>query len=178
MKQEQATFAGGCFWCTEAIFKELRGVQSVTSGYTGGQVQNPTYEQVSNGRTGHAEAIQIEFDPDIISYQQLVEVFFTTHDPTTPNRQGQDRGEQYRSVIFYHSDDQWQIAEAVKQRFEHERVYANQIITDIKSATDFYPAANYHQNYYQLNADKPYCQLVINPKLAKLRQKFAKIIKS
>ena len=172
-----ATFGGGCFWCVEAVFKELKGVEKVTSGYAGGSVTNPTYRQVCDGETGHAEVTQIEFDPSVVSYETLVEVFFLAHDPTTLNRQGNDVGTQYRSVIFYHTDEQKKITEAVKSRIEKERVYQDPIVTEISSFTDFYPAEDYHQNYYEENAQQPYCRIVIDPKVTKFRQKFKGLLK-
>ena len=172
-----ATFGGGCFWCVEAVFKELKGVEKVTSGYAGGSVKNPTYRHVCDGETGHAEVTQIEFDPSVISYETLVEVFFLAHDPTTLNRQGNDVGTQYRSVIFYHSGEQKKIAEAVKSRIEKERVYKNPIVTEISSFTEFYPAEDYHQNYYEENPQQPYCRVVIDPKVTKFRQKFKGLLK-
>ncbi len=177
MQKEVATFANGSFWCTEAIFKELRGVEHVVSGYAGGNVENPTYEQVSSGDTGHAEAIQVTFDSNIISYNDLLKVFFLTHDPTTLNRQGNDIGTQYRSAIFYHSPSQRQIAEEVKEEIEKEKVYQNPIVTEITPFTNFYPAENYHKNYYEKNPDQPYCQFVINPKLQKFRKQFIDLLK-
>lgn len=177
MQKEIATFANGCFWCTEAIFKELRGVETVVSGYSGGNIKNPTYEQICTGDTGHAETIQISFDPSVISYNDLLKVFFLTHDPTTLNRQGNDIGSQYRSAIFYHNDTQKQIAEKVKEEIEKEKVYQNPIVTEIKPFTNFYEAENYHKNYYEKNPDKPYCQFVINPKLQKFRKEFINLLK-
>ena len=173
MATQIATFGSGCFWCTEAIFKELKGISKVTSGYSGGVKLNPTYEEVSSGRTGHVEVVQIEFDPGVISYSQLAEVFFLTHNPTTPNRQGNDVGEQYRSVIFYHDDSQKTSAESVKAKVEAEQVYPDPIVTAIEPYQNFFPAEDYHQNYFANNADQPYCQVVINPKVAKFRKKFA-----
>lgn len=169
---ERATFAAGCFWCTEAIFLGVKGVVRVRSGYTGGHVANPTYEQVCTGRTGHAEAVEVAFDPSVVTYAQLVEVFFLTHDPTTPNRQGHDIGEQYRSVIFTHSPEQRRTAEAVKARLEAEHAYERPIITQLKPAADFFEAEAHHQNYYAHNPQQPYCQTVISPKLAAFRQRF------
>lgn len=177
-QEEIATFGGGCFWCVEAIFKELKGVEKVVSGYAGGAMANPSYEQVSTGDTGHAEAVQITFDPKVISYEQLLEVFFLTHDPTTPNRQGDDIGTQYRSVIFYHDEKQKRLAEAFIKKLAAEQVYEARIVTEILPYSQFYPAESYHQDYYAQNPNKPYCQLVINPKLAKFRQKFAGLRKT
>lgn len=165
---EIATLSGGCFWCLEAIFKRLKGVTSVVSGYAGGEMQNPSYEDVSSGKTGHAEAVQITFDPKIITFEKLLEVFFATHDPTTANRQGSDVGTQYRSVIFYQNDAQKETAE----KFIHPP-----IVTKIEPATIFYPAEDYHKNYYETHKDAPYCKLVIDPKIQKLREKFKEEVK-
>ncbi len=173
-----ATFGGGCFWCTEAIFKDLKGVSKVTSGYAGGSMPNPTYEQVCDGSTGHAEVVQIEFDPTVIGYDQILEVFMLTHDPTTMNRQGGDVGEQYRSVIFAHDDMQKTVAEQVKNKLEMEKVYDKPIVTAIVPFTNFFPAENYHQDYYAKNPQAGYCQMVIDPKVAKFRKKFASLLKS
>jgi peptide-methionine (S)-S-oxide reductase len=177
MKTERAIFAGGCFWCTEAVFQDLKGVTSVVSGYIGGTNANPTYEQVSSGSTGHAEAIEITFDAEQISYRELLYVFFYTHNPTTLNQQGNDIGTQYRSAIFYTSDEQKQAIAEVMSELESEHVFDKPIVTDIHPATDFYPAENYHQNYYKENADKPYCQIVIFPKIEKLKAKFSHLLK-
>ena len=176
-KTELATFGGGCFWCTEAIYKELKGIEKVISGYAGGKAVNPNYYEVSEGTTGHAESIQINFDPSIISYETLVEVFFSTHNPTTMNRQGNDIGTQYRSVIFYHSEKQKQIAEKVKKKFADEKIYDDRIVTEIVPYINFYSAELHHQDYYARNQDQPYCQFVINPKLAKFREKFLSLLK-
>lgn len=170
---ETATFAGGCFWCTEAIFKKLKGVEEVISGYSGGRVDNPTYEEVSSGDTGHAEAIQVKFDPSVISYEQLVEIFFKLHDPTTLNQQGADIGEQYRSAIFYHDEKQREIAEKVMEKFEKEKVYDDPIVTEITEYSNFYKAEDYHQDYYENNKNSnPYCRIVIDPKIIKLYKDF------
>jgi peptide-methionine (S)-S-oxide reductase len=174
---QKAIFGGGCFWCVEAIFNQLKGVEKVVSGYSGGKLQNPTYEQVSMGNTGYAEVIEVEYDPTVISFEQLVEVFFLNHDPTTKNRQGADVGEQYRSVIFYNSEEQKKIAEKIKSKIEQEQIYPGPIVTEILPFFNFYPAEEYHQNYYKQNLNKPYCQLVISPKLAKFRTKFAGLLK-
>ena len=174
---ETATLAGGCFWCTEAIFKRLKGVKSVVPGYSGGSVNNPTYEQVCAGGTGHAEAIKIEFEPDIISYEKLLEVFFKLHDPTTLNRQDNDVGTQYRSVIFYHSENQKDTAQKIKNKIEESKIYENPIVTEIVPFTKFFKAENHHQNYYDANRSQPYCQLVIDPKISKLYEGFKGIIK-
>jgi peptide-methionine (S)-S-oxide reductase len=172
-----ATFGSGCFWCTEAVMKELNGVQSVMSGYAGGAVKNPTYEQVSAGRTGHAEVVQIEFNPAIISFEQIMEVFFLTHDPTQVNRQGNDVGAQYRSVVFTHDEHQQKIAQQVKAQLSADTVFDKPIVTEIMPFTEFYPAEEYHRDYYAQNKNQPYCQAVINPKLAKFRQKFSALRK-
>lgn len=167
----QATFAGGCFWCTEAIFKMLQGVTKVTPGYTGGTMDNPHYEKVSLGTTGHAEAIQIEFDHQQISYADLLHVFFATHDPTTLNQQGADIGTQYRSAIFYHDNEQKKAAEqAIQEAQKDER---SKIVTELQPFTKFYPAENYHHDFYRKNADSPYCRIVIDPKIQKLKTKFS-----
>lgn len=170
---EQATFGTGCFWCTEAIFRELKGVRAVVSGYSGGQLKNPTYEQVCTGRTGHAEVVQITFDPKVISFEELLEVFWRVHDPTTPNRQGADVGPQYRSAIFYHNDRQRQLAEEYKQKLNASGAFLKPIVTEITRFEAFYPAEDYHQQYYERHGRQPYCQLVIRPKLEKFRQVFA-----
>lgn len=169
---QTATLAGGCFWCTEAIFKRLKGVKSTTSGYSGGDVKNPTYEQVCSSKTGHAESIQIKFDPKIISFETLLDVFFKLHDPTTLNRQGSDVGTQYRSAIFYHNDNQKKIAEELKSKLEKSGIYASKIVTEIAPFKNFYQAENYHQNYYEENKSQPYCQLVIDPKIQILYRDF------
>jgi peptide-methionine (S)-S-oxide reductase len=169
---DQATFGGGCFWCTEAVFKELRGVRSVVSGYAGGRVAHPSYEQVCSGSTGHAEAVQIAFDPAEVSYEDLLEVFFKTHDPTSLNRQGHDVGTQYRSVIFYHDDRQKHAATKMKERLDREGVFDGPIVTEITKLPEFYPAEDYHQNYFANHPDQAYCAAVIRPKVAKFRAEF------
>ena len=174
---ETATFAGGCFWCTEAIFKRLKGVNSVLPGYSGGDIENPTYEEVCNGDTGHAEAIQIEFDPGIISFEKLLTVFFYTHDPTTPNQQGNDIGPQYRSVIFYHSDEQKKIAGETIEKLGREKVFDRPIVTKVEEFKNFYEAEDYHKNYFDRNRDNAYCDITIAPKVHKLLQKFDKEVK-
>lgn len=176
-QQETATFAGGCFWCTEAVFKRLKGVASVTPGYTGGTTENPTYEDVCGGKTGHAEAIQISFDPRVISYEKLLDVFFHLHDPTTLNKQGNDSGTQYRSAIFYHDKEQKRIAENVKKDIDSSKMYATKAVTEIIPFTNFYKAENYHQNYYDKNSYQPYCQYVIDPKIQKLLKEYRKDVK-
>lgn len=169
---QTATLASGCFWCTEAIFKRLKGVASVMPGYAGGTVENPTYQQVCSGEPGHAEVIQITFDPQVVSYETLLEVFFKLHDPTTLNRQGNDIGTQYRSAIFYHDDEQKQIALTMKEKLEKEGVYRDRIVTEITPFTSFYPAESYHQNYYDTNRTAPYCVAIIDPKIKKLMEGF------
>jgi peptide-methionine (S)-S-oxide reductase len=176
-RTERATLAGGCFWCVEAAFDELEGVLDVVPGYAGGHVPNPTYEQVCTGTTGHAEAVQITFDPDRISYRELLEVFFTIHDPTTPNRQGPDVGPQYRSVIFYHTPEQERIARELIAELEQNRVWPDPIVTEVVPFVNFYPAEPYHHDYYRRNPDQPYCRLVIAPKLERLRAKHAARLK-
>ncbi len=169
---EMITLAGGCFWCLEAVYDELRGVTDVVSGYMGGKTPNPTYKQVCTGTTGHAEVVQLTYDPNIISTRQILDVFFTIHDPTTLNRQGADVGTQYRSAIFYQTEAQKQIAEATIAEITEARLWANPIVTEITPATTFYPAEDYHQNYYVNNPYAGYCQVVIAPKVAKFRSKF------
>ena len=177
INMEIATLANGCFWCTEAIFQQLKGVEKVTSGYTGGNLKNPTYKEICTGNTGHAEGIQIEFDSNIISYQEILDVFFSTHDPTTLNRQGYDTGTQYRSAIFYHSETQKEIAEAFIAALTNAHVFDNPIVTEITPLGIFYIAENYHQNYYNNNKSQGYCQAVINPKLAKFIEKYQSKLK-
>jgi peptide-methionine (S)-S-oxide reductase len=176
---EKATLAGGCFWCLEAVFEQVRGVSAVVSGYCGGQTLNPTYREVCNGGTGHAEVVQVTFDPAVVSYRDLLEVFFAIHDPTTPNRQGMDVGTQYRSAIFYHDEEQKKTAEALIAQLEKDRVWQNPIVTQVVVALEtFYPAEDYHQGYYRGNPGQGYCQAVINPKVAKFRHKFASLLRS
>jgi peptide-methionine (S)-S-oxide reductase len=167
---EIATFAGGCFWCTEAVFLDIKGVEKVVSGYIGGVTKNPTYKEICTGTTGHAEAIQITFDPAQVAYEDLLEIFFATHDPTTLNRQGADVGTQYRSEIFYHSLAQKDKAENYIALIEKEKLYEKKVVTKVSTATIFYPAEEYHQNYYNQNTEQGYCQMVIAPKLEKLRK--------
>ena len=176
--QEQATFAGGCFWCTEAVFERVRGVSDVISGYTGGSQKNPTYKQVSYGRTDHAEAVQINFDPAQISYKELVEIFFATHDPTTLNRQGPDIGKQYRSAIFYHDQKQQQIAREYIEQLTRDKVYTDPIVTEVVPYTVFYPAEDYHQDYYQKHPDHPYIQAIAVPKVEKFKKAFKDKLKA
>jgi peptide-methionine (S)-S-oxide reductase len=175
---ETAVFAGGCFWCTEAVFQKLRGVKSVLPGYSGGRVDQATYEQVCQGNTGHAEAVKFGYDPAQISYQNLLEVFFATHDPTQLNRQGNDVGPQYRSVIFYANDKQKQQAEKFIGQLTADKVFAAPIVTTLEPLTQFYEAEDYHKNYYERNQGQPYCQVVINPKLKKLKEKFASLLEA
>ena len=170
--KEIATLGGGCFWCLEAVYDELRGVEDVVSGYAGGAVANPSYAQVSGGRTGHAEVVQVTFDPQVISYKELLEVFFTIHDPTTPNRQGYDIGPQYRSIILYHSPEQRAVAEQTIAELEAAKVWDAPIVTELEPLTTFYPAEAYHQEYYRRNPEQAYCQAVVAPKVAKARQQF------
>jgi peptide-methionine (S)-S-oxide reductase len=169
---EIATLAGGCFWCLEAVYDELRGVVDVTSGYAGGHVLNPSYQQVCGGDTGHAEVVRIAFDPSKISYREILEVFFTIHDPTTLNRQGADVGTQYRSAIFYHSDEPTRVAEEVIGECTAEGIWKNPIVTELQPAPEFYPAEDYHQEYFARNPNQGYCQVVVAPKVAKFRSKF------
>ena len=174
---EIATFAGGCFWCTEALFLEVKGVQKVVSGYIGGTVKNPSYREISTGTTGHAEAIQITFNPKEVAFEDLLEMFFGTHDPTTLNRQGADVGTQYRSEVFYHSQEQKDKVEKYIELLKKEKLYSNPIVTKVSSATIFYPAEDYHQNYYNQNSGQGYCQMVIAPKLEKLRKYYKSKLK-
>lgn len=178
MRSELATLGGGCFWCLEAVFVEVRGVEQVDSGYAGGAVADPTYEDVCTGRTGHAEVVQLTFDPDVISYRELLEIFFAIHDPTTPNRQGNDVGTQYRSVIFYHSPEQQQTAQEVIGELTESQTFAAPIVTQVVPLDKFYKAETYHQNYFAQNPHQPYCQVVVAPKVTKLRQKFRDKLKT
>ncbi len=177
MTTEIATLANGCFWCSEAIFNRLKGVKSVVPGYSGGRVEDPTYEDVCTGRTGHAEAAQIEFDPTVIPYEKLLDVFWHTHDPTTLNRQGNDIGTQYRSAIFYHNDKQREIAEKSKRRIEESGVYKDPIVTEIVPFKKFYIAEDYHKKYYEQHQDALYCRYVIDPKIQKLLKQYGKDVK-
>ena len=175
--REVATLAGGCFWCLEAVYEQLMGVESVVSGYTGGHVVNPTYEQVCTARTGHAEAVQVTFDPQVVSYKDVLGVFFSIHDPTTLNRQGHDVGPQYRSAIFYHDDEQKAAAEQTIAELEASKLWGNPIVTEVTALPDFYVAEGYHQEYYRRNAGQPYCQIVISPKVAKFRKEYVDRLK-
>lgn len=173
---ERCTFGGGCFWCLEAAFEDLKGVSSVTSGYAGGHVEAPTYEQVCGGQTGHAEVVQIEFDPKVISYSTLMKIFYTIHDPTTPNQQGADKGPQYRSIVLYDNDHQKKEAEAAKQTYQKD--YKNPIVTEIVPLRKFYAAETYHQGYFKKTGDKnPYCSVVIAPKVQKMRHTFGDLMR-
>lgn len=177
-KTETAIFAGGCFWCTEAFFTDLKGVEKVTSGYIGGKTENPTYKEVCSGYTGHAEAIKIEFNPDEVAYEDLLEIFFATHDPTTLNRQGADVGTQYRSEIFFTSDEQKAAAENFIKLLTDQDIYGKKIVTKVSKASVFYPAEDYHQDYYAQNPNQPYCSAVITPKLDKLKKNYKSKLKS
>ena len=176
--RELATLAGGCFWCLEAVYKELRGVERVVSGYAGGRVENPTYEQVCGGATGHAEVVQITFDPAAVSYRELLEVFYTIHDPTTPNRQGGDVGTQYRSAVFYHSPAQREAAEAVISELSAAGVWDAPFVTEVVPLETFYPAEDYHQDYFERNPFQPYCRAVVAPKVSKFRKHFLERLKA
>ena len=173
-----ATLAGGCFWCLEAVYDQVKGVQSVESGYIGGQVDAPTYEQVCSGHTGHAEAVRITFDPRLVTFRDLLNVFFVIHDPTTLNRQGNDIGTQYRSGIFYHSPEQQQIAQQVMAAVTRQGVYPNPIVTEVVPATQWYEAEAYHQEYFARNPFEGYCAYVVGPKVAKFRQRYASLLKA
>ena len=174
---EVATLGGGCFWCTEAIYQDLKGVEKVLSGYSGGHVDNPSYRQVTSGTTGHAEVIQVVFDPKVISFEEVLEVFWATHDPTTLNRQGADVGPQYRSAVFYHSDEQKQKAEFFKKKLDESGAFGKPIVTEITAFNNFYVAEDYHQNYFKENGGQPYCQFVIRPKMEKFKKAFAEKLK-
>ena len=171
-RSEEATLGGGCFWCLEAVFQELTGMASVVSGYAGGVTSNPTYEQVCSGRTGHAEVVQVRFDPDVLDYKDLLRVFFTIHDPTTKDRQGPDSGTHYRSVILYHSEAQQVVAEEVMREVVAEGHYSDPLVTEIESLSEFWSAESYHADYYRRNPAQPYCRVVIDPKMAKFRKRF------
>ena len=176
-KMAQATFGSGCFWCTEAFFQRLKGVEKVVSGYSGGKIKNPTYREVCSGKTGHAEVIQVTYNPEIISYKALLEVFWKTHDPTTLNQQGNDVGTQYRSVIFYHDQHQENQAKHYKQELDKAGIFAGPIVTEISPYETFFAADDYHQNYYNSNANQPYCNIVITPKLEKFEKVFKEVLK-
>ncbi len=172
-----ATFGGGCFWCIEAVFNRVRGVHTAISGFSGGHVRNPSYREVTTGNTGHAEVVQITFDPDVVSYLQLLEVFFRVHDPTTLNRQGADVGTQYRSAIFYHDETQREIAEKVKARLEAEKIWEDPIVTEVTPLEAFYKAEEHHQNYFEKNPNQGYCQMVIMPKVKKFKNLFEDLVR-
>jgi peptide-methionine (S)-S-oxide reductase len=176
--QQTAVFGGGCFWCIETVFKRVAGVSASESGYMGGRIENPTYRQVCSGDTGHVEVVRVTFDPSVVSYRDLLEVFFTVHDPTTLNRQGNDVGEQYRSVIFYNTDEQKREAEAKIRELEAEKTWRNPIVTSIEPAAEFYMAEDYHQGYYDNNRQQPYCQFVISPKVEKFEKTFGQRMKA
>ena len=177
-KLAKVTFGNGCFWCTEAVFQQVQGVASVVSGYSGGQIKNPTYKEVSSGLTGHAEVVQVIYDPKQVTFPELLEIFYQTHDPTTLNRQGNDVGTQYRSAIFYHDEKQRQEATAYQQQLDQSGVFAQPIVTEITQYKNFYPAENYHQDYFELHARQPYCQHVVRPKVEKFKKKFADKVKA
>ena len=177
-KLEQATFGSGCFWCTEAVFKQLDGVHKAESGYSGGHVKDPDYKLICTGTTGHAEVIQVTFDPEVITYPELLEVFWKTHDPTTLNRQGADVGTQYRSVVFYHNDEQRKLAEEYKKKLDAAGAFERPIVTEISPLAEFYPAEDYHQDYFALHGEQPYCQMVIRPKVDKVRKVFREKLKT
>ncbi len=174
---EKATFGAGCFWCVEAVFQRLEGVEQVVSGYAGGSVKDPTYKQVCNGNTGHAEVVQLTYDPQKITYEELLEVFFATHNPTTLNRQGNDVGTQYRSVVYYHDDRQKTLAEAAKKEVDASGEWDSPVVTEISPLPEFYVAENYHQNYFNDNSQAPYCQFVVKPKVEKLTKSYREKLK-
>jgi peptide-methionine (S)-S-oxide reductase len=176
--RETATLGGGCFWCVEAVFKDLRGVESAVSGYAGGSVPNPTYEQVCGGRTGHAEVVRVTFDPAVVSYREILEVFFTVHDPTTLNRQGGDVGPQYRSIVLYHTDEQRRVAGEVIAQMQRDGVWDDPIVTELAPAGEFYAAEEYHRDYFERNPNQPYCQVVVAPKVAKFRKRYMDRLKA
>jgi peptide-methionine (S)-S-oxide reductase len=175
--REVATLGGGCFWCLEAVYDDLKGVTDVVSGYAGGNVPNPSYERVCSGMTGHAEVVQVTFDPSVISYREILDVFFSIHDPTTPNRQGNDVGTQYRSIILYHSPQQKAVAEELIAELGRSGGWKNQLVTQVEPLKEFYPAEEYHQEYFRKNPYQPYCQLVVAPKVTKAHQKFTLMMK-
>jgi peptide-methionine (S)-S-oxide reductase len=175
--REVATLAAGCFWCIESVYDQLRGVEKVVSGYSGGRRPNPTYEQVCTGTTGHAEVVQVTFDPGVVSFKDILEIFFTIHDPTTLNRQGADIGSQYRSAIFYHSEEQKAIAEAAIKEFDSNGLWDRPIVTEVTPFTEFFPAEDYHQGYFEQNPNQPYCRAVIEPKVSKFRKQYFERLK-
>jgi len=176
MATSKATFGGGCFWCVEAAFEELKGVRAVTSGYAGGHTEDPTYREVCSGSTGHAEVVQIEYDPSVVSYEELLEVFFAVHDPTQLNRQGPDVGSQYRSIVLYHDDDQREMAESYVEALDEEGGYASEVVTEVEPLETFYPAEEYHQDYFAKNPNDAYCRMHAQPKVEKVRKAFAEKI--
>lgn len=176
-KQDTATFGAGCFWCVEAIFQQIKGVDTAISGYMGGRIAQPTYKEVCSGLTGHVEVVQIVFDPSVVSFEQLLEVFWKTHDPTSPNRQGADEGTQYRSVVFYHSNEQKETAEKIKAALNASKIYDAPVITGVEAASVFYQAEDYHQNYFRENGDQPYCRAVVQPKVEKFEKLFKGLIR-
>ncbi len=171
-KQEVTTLGGGCFWCTEAVYKELKGVSEVLPGYSGGHIKNPAYREVTTGRTGHAEVVQIKYDPEVVSFSEILEVFFATHDPTTLNRQGADVGTQYRSAVFFHSEEQKQTAQEIINQLNSEGVFDDPIVTEVTSFDVFYEAEDYHKNYFERNKNQPYCRMVVAPKVEKFEKVF------
>ncbi|MGC8609020.1 MAG: peptide-methionine (S)-S-oxide reductase MsrA [Thermoplasmata archaeon] len=177
-KYETCVLAGGCFWCMEAVFQDIKGIVKVESGFSGGHVENPTYKEVCTGNTGHAESIRITFDPAIISFSTILDIFFTMHDPTTPNRQGEDIGTQYRSEVFYMDDDQKHTVENFIKNLEEKKVFKDPIVTKVEKFKAFYPAEDYHRNYYKNNSNQPYCKYVISPKVQKLKDHYSPILKS
>ncbi len=177
-RYETATLGGGCFWCTEAVYKEMKGIVKVVPGYSGGHIKNPAYREVTTGRTGHAEVVQITYDPQVASFSEILEVFFMTHDPTTLNRQGNDVGTQYRSAIFYHNDEQKKTAEEIIDAFEKEKVYDDPIVTEVTAFDTFYLAEDYHHNYFARNKEQPYCQFVVAPKVEKFKKIFRDKLKT
>ncbi|MFW9906648.1 MAG: peptide-methionine (S)-S-oxide reductase MsrA [Candidatus Thorarchaeota archaeon] len=176
-KNEIATLGGGCFWCLEAVYQDIQGVETVISGYSGGKIVNPSYEAVCSGTTGHAEVVQITFNPKLISFKEILKIFFTTHDPTQLNRQGNDVGSQYRSVIFYHSEQQEEEARNIIHELEKDAIWPDPIVTEVTAFTEFFPAEEYHQEYFKKNPNQPYCQFIILPKMKKLREKYANKLK-
>jgi len=178
MPTSQATFGSGCFWCTEAVFQHIRGVEKVVSGYSGGNTPSPDYKAVCTGATGHAECVQVTFDPEVVSYQELLNAFFKTHDPTTLNQQGADKGTQYRSVIYFHDDEQQQLARTYRDKLDGAGVFPSPIVTEISPAEEFYSAEDYHQGYFMQNSAQPYCQAVIAPKLLKFQQELPELLNS
>lgn len=169
---EKATLGGGCFWCTEAVYLQMKGIEKVVPGYSGGHIKNPAYREVTTGRTGHAEVVQLTFDPDVVSFKEILEVFFATHDPTTLNRQGNDVGTQYRSAVFYHNEGQKQVAQKVIELLEKEKVYDDPVVTEVTPFSAFYLAEDYHHNYFARNRYQPYCQFVVAPKVDKFKKVF------